>query len=442
MMKENHKELITEIREVLSAYELPYEEGAWEAFNKRPEKKRLLLWPWMSAAATLLLVASIWLISDRSEKKVQQQASVKASAATPQTDTTAVAALPSLPMSQQNMQTPGIRPDSNPVTAVVQHAGPVAVDSVMMAPFRIHPIVLSGAPAASPLALQLSPVYIAPKAPMLDLTSGAYVMLQEKTVPQPARLPALRPLTRDTSIKAPVAKADNFMEFLLREKEAQVASVKPAELPKAAKAASKASGSKWDFGVEVLPTVTSSAVNVGAGVLTAYKLSDHFSVGTGVAYTGLGSAVAHQPGISALEAKQLQAVNASYRAIDIPLNLVYNLNKKVYTSVGVSYINVVEERSTNTFVSEQRATYSSVSPSGSTQNTVGFETQKSQEAAQTQTLKGMGSLGFFNFSIGRKQQVFNKYHISIEPFIKVPVGKLSQQDLNLTNGGMKFKIEF
>ena len=188
----------------------------------------------------------------------------------------------------------------------------------------------------------------------------------------------------------------------------------------------------------MLPTVTSAAVNVGAGVLTAYKLSDHFSLGTGVAYTGLGSAVAHKPGISALNSKQLQSVNASYRAIDIPLNLVYNVNKKLYTSVGVSYINVVEEKATNTFVSEQR--YYSFDAAASSYS-AGLSTQTTQESSQTQTLKGMGSLGFFNFSVGRKQEVY-KYHISIEPFIKVPVGKLSQQDLKLTNGGMKFKLEF
>ncbi|RZM22920.1 MAG: hypothetical protein EOO88_27860 [Pedobacter sp.] len=442
-MEDNHKELITEIKEVLSAYEMPYEEGAWEAFNSPAKKNRVILWPWISIAATVLLVSTFWLINnepkssgknnavDHTKNIVKTPDAPKDNAAdrvnygvtNPALNTTnslqegRTAAV--LPGRLNSSGTTNNIPDSSEVTTVPSHT-----------------IILPDATALLIVPEKVSVISITKEAILLKADGKTGALTNNKAGNLAIKLPELKKLVSDTNIKAPLPVQDNFMDFLVKEKQTAVAKV-PAKTP--SRTVKKSTESKWDFGVEVLPTVTSAAVNVGAGVLTAYKLSDHFSLGTGVAYTGLGSAVSHKPGISALDSKQLQSVNASYRAIDIPLNLVYNVNKKLYTSVGVSYINVVEERATNTFVSEQRS-YSFDSAASS--YSAGLSTQTTQESSQTQTLKGMGSLGFFNFSVGRKQEVFNKYHISIEPFIKVPVGKLSQQDLKLTNGGMKFKLEF
>jgi len=57
-------------------------------------------------------------------------------------------------------------------------------------------------------------------------------------------------------------------------------------------------------------------------------------------------------------------------------------------------------------------------------------------------MKGKSYLGFFNLSIGRDQRIFKQYHIMVEPFIKIPVGKLSSEDLNLMNSGVKFRLAF
>ncbi|TDO22423.1 hypothetical protein [Pedobacter duraquae] len=450
-MKDNHhKELITEIKEVLSVYEVPYEEGAWEAFIDRPKKKRMLLWPWISVAATLLVVFSFWFnmkqgtVTNHKDQIVHNRTEINKSNDNEQKKSSDGAGLSKGINAQAGA---GSHLSGKTDDLIIEAPLPQTLDTSIVKPNLNDASILAAKPEltkmpavlASAMVLTIkaeNPIRTATtETALLKMNSGMYTMVREKAASQTAKLPALKKLTRDTAVKMPEPKTDSFMDLLMKEKQTQVAKTTP-KTPK------KSLESKWDFGVEVLPTVTSSALNVGAGLLTAYKLSDHFSLGTGVAYTGLGSSVAHQPGISALDSKQLQSVSSTYRAIDIPINLVYNLNKKVYTSVGVSYINVVEERATNTFVSEQRSSYYSSSPSGSSQTSIGFETQKTQESAQTQTLKGMGSLGFFNFSVGRKQEVFNKYHISIEPFIKVPVGKLSQQDLKLTNGGMKFKIEF
>jgi hypothetical protein len=239
-------------------------------------------------------------------------------------------------------------------------------------------------------------------------------------------------IDEDTA-KTPVKPGTTFMDFLVEEQAANknqaVAKVK--------------GGSKWDFGVEILPTVSNSAVNVGAGLMTEYKLSEHFSVGSGISLVQLQAGRALTPGVSMLSSRQLQSVDANFRGIDVPLNLVYNINKNLYTSVGVSYFNVIQEDSRNTFVSEREVASMATDPvTGITANVRSFVSETMEEPNSETMLSDKSYLGFFNFSIGRKQEILKKYNIFIEPFIKLPVGKLSRQDLQLTNGGMKFKVAF
>lgn len=207
--------------------------------------------------------------------------------------------------------------------------------------------------------------------------------------------------------------------------------------------------SKWDFGVQVMPAATSSNLNLGAGLTTAYRLSDKFSLSSGISFLQMeaggtipsrGSDVA---AISTLSEKKLTAVDANIKAIDIPIALVFKLNKHFYTSAGVSYFNVISEKRSNTFEQTAQVDKQGVDPQtgyASTYKTLFVE--KVDEPTSEKNLKGNSYLGFFNFSVGRQQTLFNKYNIRIEPFIKIPVGKLSSQDLQLMNSGIKFQLSF
>ncbi|MBB6501608.1 hypothetical protein [Pedobacter cryoconitis] len=207
--------------------------------------------------------------------------------------------------------------------------------------------------------------------------------------------------------------------------------------------------SKWDFGVQVMPAATSSNLNLGAGLTTAYRLSDKFSLSSGISFLQMeaGGTIPSRGGdvaaVSTLSEKKLTAVDANIKAIDIPIALVFKLNKHFYTSAGVSYFNVISEKRSNTFEQTAQVDKQGVDPQtgyASTYKTLFVE--KVDEPTSEKNLKGNSYLGFFNFSVGRQQTLFNKYNIRIEPFIKIPVGKLSSQDLQLMNSGIKFQLSF
>jgi len=147
--------------------------------------------------------------------------------------------------------------------------------------------------------------------------------------------------------------------------------------------------------------------------------------------------------ISSLSQKQLLAVDANIKAIDIPVGIVYQISKDIYTSAGVSYFNVLSEKRSITYGLTSQASEAYANPAtGLVQDREVLNSVAVEEPVAETPLKGNSYLGFFNFSIGRKQQIFNKYNVLIEPFIKVPIGKLSTQDLNLMNSGLKFQISF
>jgi hypothetical protein len=395
MKDPENKDLIRQMKQVLHQYEEPYIEGAWEKFSQGQKSTRLPYWRWSAVAALIFLVGSIWLISSNqtstktSLRIVQRKPSVLPPAN--QSPERKTATLDNLTHSEKQVR-------------IAKHVNSQIPRGVVSTP---------------------------------ELQRSIIALNNTNSVSSFSNVPRQIVEAEIIKEKTGTVGADKTMDFLLDQ-------AKLHDQGKMKEATTKLkSESRWDFGVEVLPTMSDAAFSVGAGLTSQYKLTEHFSVGSGISYVGIQAGKSVSAGVSLLSSKQLQSVDANIRGIDIPLNVVYNINKKLYTAVGVSYFNVIKEDRKNTFVSERQVSASSTDPvTGLAATTRTFVSEVTQEPAAETLLNGKSYLGFFNFSIGRKQEVFKKYNIFIEPFIKVPVGKLSQQELKLMNGGMKFRVAF
>jgi hypothetical protein len=122
----------------------------------------------------------------------------------------------------------------------------------------------------------------------------------------------------------------------------------------------------------------------------------------------------------AKDAKSNERVSGKILTVDIPLDVRYAINKNFYTSVGVSYVGVLDQ---------ERATI--------------YETNNTEyrQKSQDKNVDDKGVNGFINFSVGRKQKV-GKLSISVEPYYKAPIGNLKSSDLNYSNGGVKIITSF
>src|SRR5690606_3314868 len=98
----------------------------------------------------------------------------------------------------------------------------------------------------------------------------------------------------------------------------------------------------------------------------------------------------------------ITSITSTLLAVDIPVNLRYHVTKGLYTSVGVSFLGILNERRTNHFVDHINQ------PTASPQLTAVHSTERSRD----QPLEGKGYAGFINFSIGRNVPLSSKLSIS------------------------------
>ncbi|MBB6270361.1 hypothetical protein HDF26_000788 [Pedobacter cryoconitis] len=440
-MEHSKKELIKEIADLFEDYQETYVPGEWESFSKTKKKKYPFFSNWIRIAAVFLLMASVLPVvfqkifrQEKNNTVAVVKPVVKSGTDSPAADTGSnisddhtAAAIASGKISNSF---------SGELKSGLADAAAAVKDKKIASPlntgFSIPDTIVSDRAKQKGAELALNVQNIQQKG-----SQGQYAKANSKSIIEPE---VVRPVTGTKDTVAHVKRERlTTAEFLMAESKNAGKVLKKKE-----------SGSNWDFGLEVMPAATSANVNIGAGVTTAYRLSDKFSLSTGISYFQLeaGGIVPPQggagiAGVSAFSEKKVLAVDANLKAIDIPIALVYRLNKNYYTSAGVSYFNVVSERRSNTF--EQNASVDKASFDPETGHPSTFKAvsvEQVDEPVSEKHLKGNSYIGFFNFSIGRQQNLFNKYKIRIEPFVKIPVGKLSSEDLKLTNSGIKFQLSF
>jgi len=418
-MKHSKKELIKEIADLFEDYQETYVPGEWESFSKTKKKKYPFAMKWISIAAIFLLMASVLPVLFNkwsADKKKDALAILKPVVKNPAADS-----------------------GRNKVKGSDTAAGEVAE-------IESHPASgLKSVPVISAPGLKNSPDSIA------SLNTAQSILAEQKSAQEEYAKVSVKPAVKAEVLSAG-AKTIN-KDTLTSGKRGQLSTTEflMAESRNSGQVLKKKeSGSRWDFGLEVMPAATSANVNIGAGLTTAYRLSDKFSLSAGISYTQMeaGGIVPQQgggntAGVRAFSEKKILSVDANLKAIDIPIALVYKLNKHFYTSAGVSYFNVVSEKRSNTLEQNSSVDTKSFDPeTGSLSTFKTISVEQVDEPVTEKRLKGNSYIGFFNFSIGRQQSLFNKYKIRIEPFVKIPVGKLSSEDLKLTNSGIKFQLSF
>ncbi|PTS93793.1 hypothetical protein DBR11_24590 [Pedobacter sp. HMWF019] len=406
------KELIDEIAALFKEHEEPYEAGAWEDFSKRSKKKGPIGVIWIGVAAALLVICSvlpfIW------KKNSVEQITVG--------------------LKKGQTKLPEITLDGNSGSKENHNVEPEKSKSDVLEGNQTGLINQALSFKNKDHQNQIINELISKEA----VESKASIAIASDSSSKPFKKTDIASAglkSQDHVAGNEKAKEKDFMEFLREE------SSKPAT-----KTAKAKTDSRWDFGVEVSPTLLQSRLNMGAGVTTEYKLSKSFSLSSGVAYVAMAAGKNLTPDFSQasmMSNKKLTSVNSDIRAIDIPISLTFNVNKQLYTSVGVSYFGVISEKRNNKYLTELEV--SSTLQDVATGDIKSFQSvlrEKNNEVVTETPLNGNSYLGFFNFSVGRKQEIFNKYNIVVEPFLKIPVGKLSNQDLKLTNGGVRLKLTF
>lgn len=438
------KELIAIIKEQLTAVEdRPYKEGAWEAYKSTYEPKSIkkILSPYWAAAAALALAGfvSIFIIKNTDVKDGQpaQQSALENTLQGKQT-----------PQDNNKQNQPGIIAGQVDVesgsTDQTEHVTDLTVEQVIASTkeYSILPLSIQG----------LS----------YDHAAG-----QEGTGAK-----SLDRLLFDIPRSTFSAEDEDMMtsnlsgEFAMAQRaESDFGKEKEAGKNLAPKRFNLTN--KFELGAFLSPSTTDQGFDVGGGMMLAYKLSNKLAVRTGASFnqyevgllaSEIGSGLAGAPNmpsdaanmiskevpyrVNSLMLPDLNAVSGKVQTLDIPLEIKYTMGKQFYATGGVSYALVLSQERFNHFTEyTDVATFSSASNSGQpttpASSTIETAVQSSQENVNP---NGFG--GFVNFSVGRKTNLTKFMKISIEPYIKIPVGQFKRADMDYTNGGLRVITNF
>ncbi|MCA5004915.1 hypothetical protein [Sphingobacterium bovistauri] len=229
-------------------------------------------------------------------------------------------------------------------------------------------------------------------------------------------------------------------------------------------------GDKLQLGLYVSPSRTSEKFDIGAGFMVSYALTNKISLRTGTSYNSYTVGVVKDPmQMASAEVVDMQqsynnsliavdqtsafrqemilpninAVMGKVEALEIPLEISYALNKGFYTSAGVSYSVIINQQREAQYVENvgmmSLKDDASLIPSA----VEGMNKVKTKTVQSNQdNVNPNGFNGFANFSIGKKVNIKNKMSMSLEPFVKIPLGEFRKSDLNYTNSGIRIITTF
>ena len=222
---------------------------------------------------------------------------------------------------------------------------------------------------------------------------------------------------------------------------------------------------KWEVGLMLAPSFGNTReLNMGYGLSMTYNFSNRLSLSSGIGYnkmnasknlpTTIGSA-----SILLGNTKSLEMISEEVTGLDIPLELKYTINKNMYANLGVSGFAVLNQSRRNTFVEtvvikSNPTSSGGTGAAGASSSTDGANEAKGQfanaylvnqrttELASGAAVEDLNYIGFYNLSFGYTKKVYKNHALSIEPFVKLPIKGITQDNLRLVGTGVRLKVGF
>ncbi|WP_316848181.1 hypothetical protein [Pedobacter psychrodurus] len=404
------KELIEHITAQLQNHEEIYPDGAWERFSEKDNKKRgVAYWPLWAAAAIILIFGAVFFTLNNTTPKNEIAITKPKSghnplskgntnigtkeATTPSNDH--ISSLNHPDVNDQTIVTQTIPQQ----TAVTQHNDYTLANTSK----ELNPI------NNNVLDDKLAGINIS------NLKSKEFDISTEKKKPVPV-------------------KQTTFEDLLARDSYAnqQKPQSKTNEI------------SKWQPDVYVAPAMgNDNKVTMNYGFSLSYAIANKLSISSGVSYASISTTESlNASAPQTLSGKNLESVDAKVRGINIPLELKYNISDKLYTNIGVSALAVLNNSQQNNYLVNQVQSFSSPAVNGYSDSKTLIVKEKTTEPQPEANIDPDKYIGFYNFSLGYKQKISKKNNIAIEPFLRLPMKTFSKENLNLTNGGLRLKIDF
>lgn len=449
-MEKDKKDIVEHIiRELKAKQELPYKEGAWERFQQQSDsavsKKPKIVY-WAASAAAILL--AVWAVN---------QWSVGTDSDTTQPIIVAHSDMGTSSTSADSVGEGAVRPAKGSAVVAEQKEASSANLSIpdQMAD-AFHPPVFGETLWAS-----------VPKA------TGSRFSVGNLTAPSsPARLNAAIGATGTVKLHADqgvdLENADSRSVQSLAHVTQQVTAV-DGKAPELRDRGFRFMD-KFQLGIFVSPNSTNEQFNFGGGVLVNYQLSKNLSIRTGLAFNKYEASQMRDPVTSpemqvrtnlntsqmptsdgAIQAKvsnalilpNVNAITGNVQALEVPLDLKLNVAQGFYISSGITYAAILQQNRYAHYIENvNKDLFQDGLPEN--QGEVQQATQQISRSIKTEdeNVRSNQFGGFANFSLGKEVKLNKGISLSVEPYVKLPVGSFQRADMNYTNGGIRIITNF
>jgi hypothetical protein len=439
---EPEDELITHIKSSLIGHEEEYIPGAWEKFDKKEKNnKRLIIWFSSLSGVAAMLLIGIFLFLQETPADVPQVITKNKSGVILEKEGDVLEK--SNDVATGDVQTE--RPNSLR-NAKIEHT---KVSKNAIAPIEIKTNDLSGlilAEFKQQVAGRQNSNNIAAPISLSPITG---ITGNEATIDITAnKATATTNPNTNKEVTAQASETDrklSIQDFLTEESRRN----KTNPTSKTEK-----TNNKWEMGLVVAPSFgNSKKLNMGYGLSMGYNLSERVSLNSGISYNDMAASSSmtastgnnSQPNsVStssiASTSKNLESVEAKVSGIDIPLEIKYNLSKKLYANVGVSAFAIINQSQSNNYL--QGTLVQSAPNTASLSELKTLQTERVSEEVPESEINSSNYIGFYNFSFGFRQKISKKNTFSVEPFMKVPMKPATTDNLRLIGTGVKLKFDF
>lgn len=394
-MGNEENRIIDGIRNALLDREIPYEEGRWEVFQEQYEKKidsldpkdnskAVYLWKYTATAAAVVIFIIAFLYLPQTPKKEKRLTTLS-----------------------QNHLTDTLKKDVIPVATP---------EKIKKRKSTQQPLLAKVLKSSSLSNTQLL---------TLNIVKNNVTMIE----PRLNNIKVIKPeFPNDTSTKSKTDSYKNNNEN--RHFDFDVPEKAPIY------------SSRWKFGVELNPSLVSEHINLGVGISTQFEVSKKIKLATGLSYSSI-TAIHKLSPVQISSDTTMIGAHSVIKALDIPLSLIYERENGWYAAVGVSALAVLNENKTFEFESKGlQETFSTDPESGGAVSVFKVVETKFEEKSRETDFKGRNNLSYINLAIGKQYKFYSNKKILLEPFVKIPMGSLNNDNINLFNSGIKIKLLF
>ncbi|MFV0606408.1 MAG: hypothetical protein ACK5NK_11265 [Niabella sp.] len=435
-MKEPLDDFLEQIKRTLLSHEETYDEGAWERFAEKnlplkgSSKPVIPIWKWAAAAAAILtgalLLTQFFNTPEHTKKDFGS----------------------TLPVAKNNDTKNLPVADSNAsMNNNIQHQTSIPEKSTIRNYNQPYYSIVQ------PSEQEIKEINAIEKD--VKAASNAIVQHVEAEKQQQNEQPAKKPFWQSQIVENNVAASNTAPQDNAIATTGKQEPVKSSMTDKI---------SKWSSSLYLSPNYGTDNINMGYGYALSYAVNDKIRISSGIAYAKVstsknysqpassgsfatdnsnGIATAGTAKRAALtnysSAPYLQSVESWISGVDVPVELSYTINKKLYAAGGVSGLFVLNGQDKRTYIDNMNSRATVISSQGQIKEDKNVSmSDEIPLAAQEPT----SFLGFYNASIGFKQKISNKNAVSIEPFVKIPMKPISDQKLNYRGVGVRLKFDF